>query len=46
MSPPSTIFGELATARWEALGTSVVLRLTDPGSLEAARTATIATTPW
>lgn len=29
--------GDLATARWEALGTSVVLRLTDPDSLPRAR---------
>jgi FAD:protein FMN transferase len=29
--------GELATATWEALGTSVVLRLTDPSALVQAR---------
>jgi len=34
-SPP--VSGALACARWEALGTSVVLRLTDPDALAPAR---------
>ncbi len=34
--PPSTA---LASAAWEALGTSVVLRVSDPAALEPARTA-------
>ncbi len=33
--PP--ISGELASVKWEALGTSVELRLTDPGALQDAR---------
>ena len=37
-SAPS-IPGELASARWEALGSSVVLRLTDPAALVPARAA-------
>jgi thiamine biosynthesis lipoprotein len=37
MRPLSPCGGELASARWEALGTSVVLRLTDAGALRAAR---------
>ncbi len=32
------VSGELGSARWEALGSSVVLRLTDPRALHAART--------
>jgi len=35
--PVSPVDGELACASWEALGTSVVLRLTDPGALAPAR---------
>jgi thiamine biosynthesis lipoprotein ApbE len=31
------VSGELASASWEALGTTVVLRLTDPAALGAAR---------
>jgi len=34
---PSAVCGELASARWEALGSSVVLRLTDPAALSTAR---------
>ena len=36
--PPSPIGGGLASASWEALGTSVVLRTTDPAALPLART--------
>jgi thiamine biosynthesis lipoprotein ApbE len=36
---PSSTAGELATAAWEALGTSVVLRVGTPGALPAARAA-------
>jgi thiamine biosynthesis lipoprotein ApbE len=38
MGRPSAT-AELTTARWEALGTSVVLRLADPVALDVARTA-------
>jgi thiamine biosynthesis lipoprotein len=34
---PALVSGELASATWEALGTTVVLRLTDPAALGAAR---------
>ncbi len=34
-----SIVGDLATARWRALGTTVVLRLTDPWALVRARTS-------
>jgi FAD:protein FMN transferase len=34
---PALVSGELASASWEALGTTVVLRLTDPAALDAAR---------
>jgi thiamine biosynthesis lipoprotein len=34
---PPLAAGELASARWEALGTTAVLRLTDPAVLGAAR---------
>jgi thiamine biosynthesis lipoprotein ApbE len=34
---PALVSGELASASWEALGTTVVLRLTDPAGLDAAR---------
>jgi thiamine biosynthesis lipoprotein len=34
---PAVVSGELASASWEALGTTVVLRLTDPAALGAAR---------
>jgi thiamine biosynthesis lipoprotein len=37
LSPPSPSGAEVATARWEALGTTVVLRVTDAGALLAAR---------
>ena len=37
-SPPS-VPGVLATARWQALGSSVVVRLTDPAALHRARAA-------
>ena len=39
MDRPSSTAGELATAAWEALGTSVVLRVTAPGALASARAA-------
>jgi thiamine biosynthesis lipoprotein len=39
MRPPSPTCGRLASATWEALGTSVVLRLTAPTGLEPARAA-------
>jgi thiamine biosynthesis lipoprotein ApbE len=35
--PRSTVSGELASTSWEALGSSVVLRLTDPAALPTAR---------
>jgi len=38
MPAPSPIAGALASASWEALGTSVVLRSTDPAALQQART--------
>ncbi len=38
MESPSRTAQQLTTATWEALGTSVVLRLTDPAALEVART--------
>jgi thiamine biosynthesis lipoprotein ApbE len=37
MRRPSATAAELASATWEALGTSVVLRLTDPAALAPAR---------
>ncbi len=37
MRAPALVSGELASATWEALGTTVVLRLTDPAALGAAR---------
>lgn len=37
MRPPPVVSGELASATWQALGTTVVLRLTDPTALSAAR---------
>ncbi|MFI4984419.1 MAG: FAD:protein FMN transferase [Solirubrobacterales bacterium] len=37
MHAPAFVSGELTSARWEALGTTVVLRLTDPAALGAAR---------
>lgn len=37
MGAPALLSGELASASWEALGTTVVLRLTDPAALDAAR---------
>jgi FAD:protein FMN transferase len=41
-SPPrrAGAHAEPPTARWEALGSNVVLRLSEPGALEAARAAT------
>jgi thiamine biosynthesis lipoprotein ApbE len=39
MDHPSATTGELATAAWEALGTSVVLRVTAAGALARARAA-------
>jgi thiamine biosynthesis lipoprotein ApbE len=39
MPSARSIPGELAGARWEALGSSVVLRLTDPAALAPARAA-------
>lgn len=38
MNAHSPVSGELGSARWEALGSSVVLRVTDPRALDAART--------
>lgn len=37
MGAPAVVSGELASASWEALGTTVVLRVTDPAALLAAR---------
>jgi thiamine biosynthesis lipoprotein len=37
LSPLPPVCDGLVSARWEALGTSVVLRLTDSGALEVAR---------
>jgi thiamine biosynthesis lipoprotein ApbE len=37
MRPPSPATGELGSAEWEALGSSVVLRVSDPDALEPAR---------
>jgi thiamine biosynthesis lipoprotein len=37
MRQPSATVGQPAGATWEALGTSVVLRLTDPAALDIAR---------
>jgi thiamine biosynthesis lipoprotein len=39
MSVQSPVSGALASATWEALGTSVVLRLTDPDAMAPARAA-------
>ena len=39
MDHPSSRTGDLATAAWEALGTSVVLRVTAAGALARARAA-------
>jgi len=39
MSSPPSIPGALATARWRALGSGVVLRLTNPAALDPARAA-------
>ena len=38
MGAPTGTFDTIASARWEALGTSVVLRLSDPTALAPART--------
>jgi FAD:protein FMN transferase len=38
LTPPRGAGAELATARWEALGTTVVVRLTQVGALAEART--------
>jgi thiamine biosynthesis lipoprotein len=37
MAPAPSIPGELASARWEALGSTVVVRLSDPAALALAR---------
>jgi thiamine biosynthesis lipoprotein len=39
MGPAASMRCDPATATWEALGSSVVLRLTDPGALSPARAA-------
>ncbi|HYM54040.1 MAG TPA: FAD:protein FMN transferase [Solirubrobacteraceae bacterium] len=37
MSPTSTVSAAIASASWEALGTGVALRVTDPAALPSAR---------